>query len=676
VRFPSCQTSFATCGDSHPVFPLRLTPCSFALAGVGDLDGLEWRVELTIPARYPVDAPTFRVLGKPGVPLQQHPNVDPATGIMCNFYPIEISQWTPAYSIGTVFRSFQAYFASPAEEEPLNPAARRLLREDRAQWVAQMKSSGAPRGALLAECARHDALVRVEALRGAAVAGALTTACGELRPLLETHAQALADAGLLAALLDALGDPRATDPRDCQAVASTVSAMLRCGDVFKGAAREGCCGGAAAADGGGGGAGAAAAAAGAPCLPAAMLRVLGAHRTDAGARGAACEALAELAFMKASRAHYGELSGEALPVLMGALHGTIEPPLNMECPEVEMASSALGNVMNLDPAAALVGARMLCSALEEACGQGRWRLCSTVLHHMDVVAIRTLHPLEGGTAGEAAAEVVTAIVTGYVRPMLRLLADVVSGVPDGNAPADGVGDFALPEHKREWWAHRLTATLARLLLGDDAPNAERVAICVACGAEGLLRAALEGLPAIGPERWQLQAAQNRWQARANLRRVLASLPLEGAPLPPQEPFPLAPPLRFVMLAPPAPEEVLLRLGSCQECWLRVPREPCPRTPQHNSPEEHLCFICYAGPGEEDVEEPQGPFTFLPCGHLLHASCLFNWAVVTTRHARRGVGEGGGDLNCYCGAPLPLRQIQPDEAPAEGEMVVQTPAQAP
>lgn len=126
-----------------------------------------------------------------------------------------------------------------------------------------------------------------------------------------------------------------------------------------------------------------------------------------------------------------------------------------------------------------------------------------------------------------------------------------------------------------------------------------------------------------------------------------------------------------MLAPPAPQEVQLRLGSCQECWLRVPREPCPRVPPHNAPEEHRCFICYAGPGE-DVEEPLGPFTFLPCGHIIHASCLFDWAVVNTRFARRGVGGGGGALNCFCGTPLPLRQMQPEEKPAEGEMVVQTP----
>ena len=619
------------------------------------LEGLEWRVEVTVSARYPFEPLVFRVLGKPGAPPVEHPNVDPATGILCNFRAD--CQWSAAFNIRLIFTAFQSFFSSPAVEEPLNPDAARLFREDRAQWAARMRSSGVPQGALLAECgARHDAHACVEALRGASVAGggagALVASCSELRPLLGSHAQALADAGLLAALLDALGDPRATDPRACQAVASTISAMLRCGGVFKGAVRESCCGG---AGGGGGGAGAAAAAAGSPCLPAAMLRVLVAHRADAGARGAACEALAELAFVEADGAHYGEQSVEALPVLIGALHDFVEPPLAMQCPEVEFASAALGYIMKMDPAAALAGARMLCPVLDEACGQGRWRRCSTVLHHLDAAALRF-------PASEAAEEV----ATGYVRPLLHVLAEV--------------NVFEFPG-AREKWSLSVATSLARLLCGvGGALKDARVAICAECGAEGRLRAALAGLPAIAPHNpGTLQSAISRWHTRARLSAVLTALPLEVAP-PALEPFPHwqppPPPQplhRFVVLAPPAPEEVQQRMGSCQACWLRVPREPCPREPPHNAPAEHVCFICYVGPGEDGG----GPFTLLPCGHVIHASCLFGWAVFNTRDARRGMGGGGaGHLNCYCGTPLPLRRIEPDETPAEGEMVVQTPVEGP
>ena len=85
--------------------------------------------------------------------------------------------------------------------------------------------------------------------------------------------------------------------------------------------------------------------------------------------------------------------------------------------------------------------------------------------------------------------------------------------------------------------------------------------------------------------------------------------------------------RHIVLCKLPPEQRAARLASCQECWLASPRRACARDAAPHS-DAHQCSICLLA-GEDEAR----PWAALPCGHLLHTTCLMQWAATETRAAR-------------------------------------------
>jgi hypothetical protein len=171
-------------------------------------------------------------------------------------------------------------------------------------------------------------------------------------------------------------------------------------------------------------------------------------------------------------------------------------------------------------------------------------------------------------------------------------------------------------------------------LGSIARTAEGRAACVAAGA---LSALLATIAAEDP------AAD---AARAALQNI-------------QPPVPST----LALLALP-PLQLEARLASCLECWASTPRAPCP----HRPPPE--CAICY-----DNVCEM--PWLALPCGHLVHAGCMMEWAAAETRGARAAAA-----LPTHTAAHCPLdrsvvtRLVPLGEALPEGAVAVAAGAPVP
>lgn len=94
-------------------------------------EGGVFRLELFLPADYPMQAPRARFLTK-----IYHPNID-RLGRVC--LDILKDRWSPALQIRTVLLSIQALMSEPNPEDALNNEAAELWKKDiaRAKEIAQ-----------------------------------------------------------------------------------------------------------------------------------------------------------------------------------------------------------------------------------------------------------------------------------------------------------------------------------------------------------------------------------------------------------------------------------------------------------------------------------------------------------------------------------------------------------
>ena len=86
------------------------------------LAGGLFRLELFLPAEYPMAPPKVRLLTK-----VYHPNIS-RLGLIC--LDILKDKWSPALQIRTVLLSIQALLAAPNPDDPLNNEAADLWKKD------------------------------------------------------------------------------------------------------------------------------------------------------------------------------------------------------------------------------------------------------------------------------------------------------------------------------------------------------------------------------------------------------------------------------------------------------------------------------------------------------------------------------------------------------------------
>eukprot|EP00049_Salpingoeca_infusionum_P018619 m.358020 g.358020 ORF g.358020 m.358020 type:complete len:150 (+) comp18019_c0_seq1:324-773(+) len=99
-------------------------------------EGGTFKLELFLPAEYPMGSPKVRFLTK-----IYHPNVD-RVGRIC--LDILKDKWTPALQIRTVLLSIQALLDTPEPDDPLDPKVAEHWKSDpagakrkAAEWTAQ-----------------------------------------------------------------------------------------------------------------------------------------------------------------------------------------------------------------------------------------------------------------------------------------------------------------------------------------------------------------------------------------------------------------------------------------------------------------------------------------------------------------------------------------------------------
>lgn len=93
-------------------------------------EGGRFRVDLRLPARYPFEPPTLRVLTR-----IFHPNIDPQGRVCLSAIQLPPKgTWKPALNVCSVLTSLRAIIAQPTADDPLMADVAELLQNDRAEF--------------------------------------------------------------------------------------------------------------------------------------------------------------------------------------------------------------------------------------------------------------------------------------------------------------------------------------------------------------------------------------------------------------------------------------------------------------------------------------------------------------------------------------------------------------
>jgi len=98
----------------------------------GHWEGGQFEFSWQVPKAYPIKEPKVRCVDK-----IYHPNIDLEGAICVNI----LRPWKPVYTLQLILFALLFLLAEPNASDPLNKDAARVLREDPAQFVRNVKSS-------------------------------------------------------------------------------------------------------------------------------------------------------------------------------------------------------------------------------------------------------------------------------------------------------------------------------------------------------------------------------------------------------------------------------------------------------------------------------------------------------------------------------------------------------
>ena len=116
-------------------------------------DGGLWLLNITIPAKYPLEPPKMEFV----TPIC-HPNIHFETGEIC-LTLLTAEHWTPLYTISSTLSAIQQLLNDPTPESPLNIDIANLYREDDRvgaealirYWTAEKRWAGEGKGFWVSE---------------------------------------------------------------------------------------------------------------------------------------------------------------------------------------------------------------------------------------------------------------------------------------------------------------------------------------------------------------------------------------------------------------------------------------------------------------------------------------------------------------------------------------------
>lgn len=117
-------------------------------------EGHSFKVDIKFPEQYPFQPPKMKMETK-----IFHPNIN-ESGEIC--VDILKGQWSPALNILKTLQSLRSLLDEPNPDDPLNPEAGRLCREDKEGFTKQARKDTAKYGLPLVATMKASATVKFE----------------------------------------------------------------------------------------------------------------------------------------------------------------------------------------------------------------------------------------------------------------------------------------------------------------------------------------------------------------------------------------------------------------------------------------------------------------------------------------------------------------------------------